>query len=78
MLTRFYHERIHPEAEFLYRGMTHKASHPFEGEVFDGDENVVVDFKYSTSPLLTWWFYHHQSAFLRPEDVEHFLSGPFR
>jgi hypothetical protein len=72
IFTRFYRERIHPEAEFLYRGMTHKASHPFEGGVFDGDENVVVDFKYSTSPLLTWWFDHHQSAFLRPEDVEHF------
>jgi len=72
IFTRFYRERIHPEAEFLYRGMTHKASHPFEGGVFDGDENVVVDFKYSTSPRLTWWFDHHQSAFLRPEDVEHF------
>jgi hypothetical protein len=40
--------------------------------VFDGDENVIVDFKYSSSPLLTWWFDHHQSAFLRPEDAEHF------
>ena len=72
IFTRFCRERIHPDAEFLYRGMTHKASHPFEGGVFDGDENVVVDFKYSTSPLLTWWFDHHQSAFLRPEDAEHF------
>ncbi|HEY7825764.1 MAG TPA: hypothetical protein VIC00_03015, partial [Candidatus Acidoferrales bacterium] len=24
------------------------------------------------SPLLTWWFDHHQSAFLKPEDAEHF------
>jgi hypothetical protein len=31
-----------------------------------------VDFKYSSSPLLTWWFDHHQSAFLKPEDAEHF------
>ncbi len=72
IFTRFYRERINPDAEFLYRGMTHKASHPFEGGVFDGDENAVVDFKYSSSPQLTWWFDHHQSAFLKPEDAEHF------
>ncbi|MGH9747140.1 MAG: phosphoesterase [Candidatus Acidiferrales bacterium] len=72
IFTRFYRERINPGAEFLYRGMTHKASHPFEGGVFDGDENAVVDFKYSTSAQLTWWFDHHQSAFLKPEDAEHF------
>ena len=23
-------------------------------------------------PHLTWWFDHHQSAFLTPEDAEHF------
>ena len=52
--------------------MTHKASQPFEDGVFDGDENAIVDFKYSSSPQLTWWFDHHQSAFLKPEDAEHF------
>ena len=52
--------------------MTHKASQPFEDGMFDGDENAMVDFKYSSSPQLTWWFDHHQSAFLTPEDAEHF------
>ena len=32
--------------------------------LFDGDENAIVDFKYSSDPHLTWWFDHHQSAFL--------------
>jgi hypothetical protein len=72
IFSRFYRERIHPEAEFLYTGMTHKASQPFENGIFDGDENAIVDFKYSSSPHLTWWFDHHQSAFLKPEDAEHF------
>ena len=72
VFSRFYRERINSAAEFHYTGMTHKASAPFEDGVFDGDENVIVDFKYSSSPLLTWWFDHHQSAFLRPEDAEHF------
>jgi hypothetical protein len=72
IFTRFYKERINPEAEFFYTGMTHKASQPFEDGTFDGDENAIVDFKYSSSPQLTWWFDHHQSAFLKPEDAEHF------
>jgi hypothetical protein len=72
IFSRFYRECIHSEAEFLYTGMTHKASQPFEDGIFDGDENAIVDFKYSSSSQLTWWFDHHQSAFLKPEDAEHF------
>jgi hypothetical protein len=72
IFTRFYRECVNRDAEFLYTGMTHKASKPFEDGVFDGDENAIVDFKYSSSPQLTWWFDHHQSAFLKPEDAEHF------
>ena len=65
---------FHPHAEFAYTGMAHKASQLFEPELFDGDENAIVDFKYSSDPHLTWWFDHHQSAFLTPEDAEHFLQ----
>jgi hypothetical protein len=72
LFTRFYRERIHADAEFLLTGMTHQAKHPFTEDLFDGDENAIVDFKYSSSPKLTWWFDHHQSAFLCPEDAEHF------
>lgn len=72
VFTRFYRERIQPAAEFCYTGMTHRATQPYEGNVFDGDENAIVDFKYSSSSRLTWWFDHHQSAFLTPEDAEHF------
>jgi hypothetical protein len=72
VFSRFYKERIQPEAQFQFTGMTHRARHPFTPEMFDGDENAIVDFKYSSSPKLTWWFDHHQSAFLSPEDAEHF------
>jgi hypothetical protein len=74
IFSRFYRERINPDVEFLYTGMTHKASKPFEPGTFDGDENAIVDFKYSSSPRVTWWFDHHQSAFLTPADAEHFRS----
>jgi len=70
--SRFMEGAFHPGAEFAYTGMAHKASQIFEHELFDGDENAIVDFKYSSDPNLTWWFDHHQSAFLTPEDAEHF------
>src|SRR6202041_1750673 len=72
IFSRFYRERINPHAEFLYTGMTHKASAPFEDGTFDGHKNPISFLKYSSSPLLTWWFDHHQSAFLKPADAEHF------
>jgi hypothetical protein len=70
--SRFIAGAIHPDAEFAYTGMAHKASQLFEPDLFDGDENAIVDFKYSSDPRLTWWFDHHQSAFLTPEDAEHY------
>jgi len=69
---RFYRERMQPSAEFHFSGMTHRAAQPWAEDIFDGDENVIVDFKYSSSPKVTWWFDHHQSAFLTPADAEHF------
>jgi hypothetical protein len=74
IFSRFYRERINPQCEFRLTGMTHRATRPFEDGVFDGDENAIVDFKYSSSPRLTWWFDHHQSAFLSPADAEHFRA----
>src|SRR5579863_3495110 len=70
--SRFVEAKLHPGAEFSFTGLAHKASQLFEPEMFDGDENAIVDFKYSPDPRLTWWFDHHQSAFLSPEDGEHF------
>ena len=69
--SRFIQGRFHPGAEFSYTGMAHKAAQTFEDELFDGDENAIVDFKYASNPKLTWWFDHHQSAFLNAEDAEH-------
>ena len=70
--SRFLKDVLHPDAEFEYTGLAHKASQLFEESLFDGDLNAIVDFKYSPSPRLTWWFDHHQSAFLSEEDAEHF------
>jgi hypothetical protein len=74
VFTRFYRARVNPAAEVGYRGLLHRAGSLFDEEMFDGDENAIVDFKYSPSPSLTWWFDHHQSAFLSPEDEAHFRA----
>jgi hypothetical protein len=71
-VTRFLKSKFYPGAEFFYTGLAHRADQLFEDSLFDGDANAIVDFKYSTNPNLTWWFDHHQSAFLSPEDAEHF------
>jgi hypothetical protein len=72
LFTRFYQSSVHPEARFDYSGLAHRAGHLFEDSLFDGDENAIVDFKYSSSDRLTWWFDHHQSAFLTEADCDHF------
>ncbi|MBV9573320.1 MAG: phosphoesterase [Acidobacteriales bacterium] len=72
IFSRFFRERIRSDAEFVYSGLLHRASSLFDENNFDGDENVIVDFKYSSSPKITWWFDHHQSAFLTPADAAHF------
>jgi hypothetical protein len=73
--TRFYDERINPGAEVQYAGLFHRPGNLlFDQEMFDGDENAIVDFKYSPSEKLTWWFDHHQSAFLTPADEAHFRA----
>ena len=74
LFTQFYADKFASAAEFVYTGMAHKADQLFEDHLFDGDENAIVDFKYSPDPRLTWWFDHHQSAFLTPEDAEHFRT----
>jgi hypothetical protein len=73
--TRFYHERIDADADVHYGGLLHRPGNLFDENMFDGDENAIVDFKYSPSEKLTWWFDHHQSAFLTPQDEAHFHAA---
>ncbi len=71
-VTRFLESKFYPGANFHYTGLAHRADQLFEDSLFDGDANAIVDFKYATTPNLTWWFDHHQSAFLSLDDAEHF------
>jgi len=72
LFTRFHRECIAPGASYEYHGLVHRAGALFDENEFTGDENAIVDFKYSASPRITWWFDHHLSAFLTPEDQQNF------
>lgn len=72
VFSRFYRERIREDVEFQFSGLVHRAGALFNENDFTGDENAIVDFKYSTSPKVNWWFDHHLSAFLTEDDREHY------
>ena len=72
LFTRFFRECIRPEAAFAYQGLLHRAGGLFSPQDFSGDDNAIVDFKYSADERVTWWFDHHLSAFLSPGDEADF------
>ena len=74
VFSKFYWAKINPNAQIAYSPTMHRAGNAFDEAQFDGDENAIVDFKYSPDKRLTWWFDHHQSAFLNPEDEAHFRA----
>jgi hypothetical protein len=74
VFSSFYRDKFDQNARFEFIGLAHKAEDLFDPTQFTGDENAIVDFKYSADPRVTWWFDHHQSAFLTPQDAEHFRA----
>ena len=74
IFTKFYRSTVNADAEVSYTPTMHRAGNAFDREQFDGDDNAIVDFKYCPDERLTWWFDHHQSAFLSKDDEQHFLA----
>ena len=74
IFSKFYSAKIDPAANIFYTPTMHRAGNAFDRDQFDGDANAIVDFKYCADERLTWWFDHHQSAFLSKEDEKDFLA----
>ena len=72
IFTKFYRAKIDGSAEISYAPTMHRAGNAFDREQLEGEENAIVDFKYCADSRLTWWFDHHQSAFLSEGDKKHF------
>jgi hypothetical protein len=76
LFTRFHRECIGTAERFDYQGLKHRV-----GELFDESwflmhgENAIVDFKYSPSQRVTWWFDHHLSAFMNVRDEQQYQRG---
>lgn len=70
--TKFYREKINSAVDIAYFPVMHRANNEFDRELLGGDVNAIVDFKYCADERLHWWFDHHQSAFLTPEDEAYF------
>jgi hypothetical protein len=66
---RFFAEREGARlAATAYVPLQHAQRDPFPPGAFDADVNACVDFRFSPSPALHWWFDHHQSAFQPASD----------
>jgi hypothetical protein len=72
LFSLFYRACIRPEEEMEYVGLTHGPRGPLSDALFGDGENVIVDFRYSESDSLTWWFDHHHSAFYSADARSHF------
>ncbi|GIU82816.1 MAG: hypothetical protein KatS3mg006_1880 [Pyrinomonadaceae bacterium] len=76
VFTKFYLTKINTnDVQVEYRPMMHLPNNLFDySALSDEGENAIVDFKYCADERVTWWFDHHQSAFLSEADKEHFLA----
>ena len=69
MFTRLMRHLEGEGLSFTYRAMGYgPGQNGVDPKVLDGDENAILDFRFSTSPKLTWYFDHHVSAFPSPDD----------
>ncbi len=72
-LGRFLQARLGPGVGAIdHVPLQHQAGNPIPPDAFSADVNAIVDFRYSPSPRLDWWFDHHQSAFQPASDRAHF------
>jgi hypothetical protein len=70
MFTRLYRHRFPGDgATFTYHGAGYgPGQNGVDPKVLSGDVNAILDFRFSPLPQLDWYFDHHVSAFVTPED----------
>jgi hypothetical protein len=63
-------------AKFSYRGCGYGTNqHKPTVGAMNGDENAILDYRYSPLPKLTWYFDHHRTAFASDADQETFQAS---
>ena len=76
VFTRLMHERGLSQARFEYKacGYGMNQQRP-EEKLLVGDQNAILDYRFSTSPKLTWYFDHHRTAFQSEAERAAFEAG---
>jgi hypothetical protein len=77
MFTRLM-RHLHPGEElgFTYKGMGYgPGQNGVDPALLTGQDNAILDFRFSLSPKLTWYFDHHVSAFATPADRSAYEAG---
>ncbi|MCB9667709.1 MAG: phosphoesterase [Myxococcales bacterium] len=76
LLTRFFREHQLGDVDMAYRGLDHQpgGSH-VPDDLFQGDVHAVVDFRYSLSPKLDWWFDHHLTGLVGEAEEKHYTAS---
>ena len=75
LFAKFHRECVGGVEGYEFCGLAHQPGGAMSDDIFGPGQNAIVDFKYSMSPKLTWWFDHHESAFLTPDMRVHFEEG---
>jgi hypothetical protein len=70
MFTRLYRHRFGPgDVTFAYHGAGYgPGQNGVDPKVLSGQVNAILDFRFSPLPQLDWYFDHHVSAFVSPDD----------
>jgi hypothetical protein len=70
MFTRLYRHRFPGDgATFTYYGAGYgPGQNGVDPKILKGDVNAILDFRFSALPALTWFFDHHVSAFVTPDE----------
>lgn len=70
-----------PELAFRYQSCGYSPRQRNVAELLEGDINAILDYRFSASERLDWYFDHHRTAFGSPEDRAFFddrvASHPF-
>jgi hypothetical protein len=69
LFTRLARERAGDHATFTYHACGYGPEQTgVPPALLNGDENAILDFRYTATPKLTWYFDHHVTAFASPEE----------
>jgi hypothetical protein len=69
LFNRFQCELGARTAEFHYRACGYSPGQAKADEaLLDGDDNAILDYRFSPAKSLSWYFDHHRTAFSGPED----------